>query len=105
MNVRFAFTGFRHPHIFDMYQRCRDRRDVEIVACCEEDAATREELAAREDLEITHTSCDAMLDAVECDVVAVGDSYGLRASRILAVLSVRTSCDQRQADLHLVVRT
>lgn len=86
MNVRFAFAGFRHPHIFDMYQRCRDRRDVEIVACCEEDAATREELAARDDLEITHTSCDAMLDAVECDVVAVGDSYGLRASRILAAL-------------------
>ncbi|MDA9858258.1 Gfo/Idh/MocA family oxidoreductase [Rubripirellula sp.] len=86
MNVRFAFAGFRHPHIFDMYQRCRDREDVEIVACCEEDAATREELGARDDLEITHTSCDAMLDQVECDVVAVGDSYGLRANRILAAL-------------------
>lgn len=83
---KFAFVGFRHPHIFDMYQRCRDRDDVEIVACCEEDVDTREDLAARDDLEITHTNCDAMLDEVECDVVAVGDSYGLRASRILGAL-------------------
>ncbi|MFT5471638.1 MAG: putative dehydrogenase, partial [Verrucomicrobiales bacterium] len=86
MSVRFAFVGFRHPHIFDMYQRCRDRDDVEIVACCEEDAATREELATRDDLEFTHTSCDAMLDEVECDVVAVGDSYGLRVGWILGAL-------------------
>lgn len=69
-----------------MYQRCRDRDDVEIVACCEEDAATRSDLAARDDLEITHEHFDALLEETDCDVVAVGDSYGRRAGRILAAL-------------------
>jgi predicted dehydrogenase len=86
MSTRFAFVGFRHPHIFDMYQRCRDRDDVEIVACCEEDAATRSELSARDGLEITHESFATMLAETDCDVVAVGDSYGRRADRILAAL-------------------
>ncbi len=86
MITKFAFVGFRHPHIFDMYQRCRERDDVEIVACCEEDASTRSEQASRDDLEITHESFAAMLEETECDVVAVGDSYGLRADRIIAAL-------------------
>jgi predicted dehydrogenase len=86
MSMKFAFAGFRHPHIFDMVQRCRDRDDVEIVACCEEHAETRVELAARDDLEITHESFAAMMEEVDCDVVAVGDAYGLRAGRILEAL-------------------
>jgi len=86
MSAKFAFAGFRHPHIFDMVQRCRDRDDVEIVACCEEHAGSRADLAARDDLEVTHESFDAMMAEVDCDVLAVGDAYGLRAGRILEAL-------------------
>ncbi len=86
MGTRFAFVGFRHPHIFDMYQRCRDNDQIEIVACCEEDAETRTALAERKDLEITHESFAEMLAGVECDVVAVGDCYGRRAALLVAAL-------------------
>ena len=56
MGHRIAFVGFRHPHVFDMYQRCRSHSEVEIVACCEEDEETREKLSTHDDLQITHNS-------------------------------------------------
>ena len=54
MSVRFAFAGFRHPHIFDMYGRCRERDDIQVVASCEEHAATRDELAADGQVDVSH---------------------------------------------------
>ena len=69
-----------------MYQRCRESDQIEIVACCEEDAETRASLVERDDLEITHDSYATMLAGVECDVVAVGDCYGRRAELLFAAL-------------------
>lgn len=86
MTTRFAFIGFRHPHIRDMYTRCANRPDVQIVAACEEDAATRDAMAGG-DVAITHTSHQQMLAEVDCDVVAIGDYYSKRGELILAALA------------------
>lgn len=86
MTTRFAFVGFRHPHIEDMYRRCRERSDVEIVACCEEDAATRQTLSQRGDVQITHDRFEHLLNDVPCDVVAVGDCFGRRGRLLLQAL-------------------
>ena len=86
MTVRFTFVGFRHPHIFDMYQRCQSHADVDVVAGCEEHAATRAQLVSSGDVEITHSDTARVLEEVACDVVAVGDAYGRRAEVILAAL-------------------
>lgn len=82
MTTRFAFVGFRHPHIRDMYNRCQQRDDVEIVACCEEDEATRASLAVSGDVNVTHDRFEAMLEQVDCDVVAVGDVYAKRGRQV-----------------------
>lgn len=87
MKTRFAFIGFRHPHIEDMYRRCREREDVEIVACCEEDAAARASLKEKGLVEITHERYQHVLEQVECDVVAVGDCFGRRGQLVLAALN------------------
>lgn len=79
MSTRFAFVGFRHPHIFDMFHRCRAHAEIEVVACCEEDASTAAQLAEAGEVQVTHTDYAAMLASVPCDVVAVGDCYGRRA--------------------------
>lgn len=86
MTTRFAFVGLRHPHIFDMYRRCCERDDIEIVASCEEDAATRDELAKNGTATFTHDNCEAVLNDVAADVIAVGDCYGRRAGIITAAL-------------------
>lgn len=84
--MKLAFMGFRHPHMYVMYQHAQAMPGIEVVATCEEDAATRQLLAVRGDIEITHETLDAMLAEVECDTVAVGDVYGRRGEIILRLL-------------------
>jgi predicted dehydrogenase len=84
--MKLAFIGFRHPHIYTLYNHAQARPDIEIVGACEEDAATRATLAEQPTVQLTHSTLTAMLDAVDCDAVAVGDYYGIRGERILQLL-------------------
>ena len=84
--IRIAFAGFRHGHIGDVYRRLQNRPDAEIVAACEEDAATRAALAAEGRFAITHESFEAMLSDVPCDAIAVGDYYGRRGRLLIRAL-------------------
>jgi hypothetical protein len=45
MKPRFAIIGFQHPHVWDLVARAKACPEIEGVACCEEDAATRAALA------------------------------------------------------------
>ena len=81
--LRAAFLGFRHAHVWDAFQRLKERPDVEIVACCEEDPATRESLKQDGKVTITHTDHAALLAEVACDFVVVGDYYGARGRLIV----------------------
>ena len=96
MKTRFAFVGFRHSHAFDLLSTVVDRPDCEIVAHCEEDAATRESLAKSGRVDITHENYEAMLDDVECDVVAVGDYYTKRGPLVVEALrrGLHVICDK-----------
>jgi predicted dehydrogenase len=76
--TRFAFMGLRHGHIMGMLKAATERDDVEVVAVCEEDAATRETLTADGTVKITHDSYAAAFDGAEFDVVAIGDYYSAR---------------------------
>jgi len=86
MKMRFAFAGFRHGHILDLLTGVEEHADAEVVACCEEDAAAREDLAAKGRVKITHTDFATMLREVECEVVAIGDYYAKRGAMVLAAL-------------------
>jgi predicted dehydrogenase len=86
MSIRFAFAGFRHPHIFDMFRRCQTRADIEVVAACEEDQSTASQLGDAGEVTVTHSDFATMLANVECDVVAVGDCYGRRADILIAAI-------------------
>ena len=81
-----AFAGFRHAHINGLYALARERDDIEIVAACEEDAAARE-AAKSSGFDVTHESIDAMLESVECDVVAIGDYYTKRGDIAIRALT------------------
>ncbi len=92
--MKLAFCGFRHPHIYTLYQDALAHPAVDIVAACEEDAVTRDALAAYPTIQLTHSSLDAMLATVDCDAVAVGEYYGKRGAVILQLLA---------ADKHVIV--
>ncbi|MDQ3625105.1 MAG: Gfo/Idh/MocA family oxidoreductase [Verrucomicrobiota bacterium] len=86
MKTRFAFAGFRHGHILDLFTAVSERADTKVVACCEEDAGKRAELAANSSVTITHPDFATMLRAVECDVIAIGDYYGRRGALAMEAL-------------------
>jgi predicted dehydrogenase len=86
MKTRFAFAGFRHGHILDLLTGVEERADTEVIACCEEDAGARAELAAKGRVKITHDDFEKMLCDVECDVVAIGDYYARRGALAIAAL-------------------
>jgi predicted dehydrogenase len=86
MKTKFAFVGFRHPHIEQMVRHCRERSDVEVVACCEEDEAARQAINEKGDLQISHTRFEHVLNDVDCDVIAIGDCFGRRGQ--LAIQSL-----------------
>jgi predicted dehydrogenase len=86
MPTKFAVIGVRHGHIYDVISRIKERSDTELVAICEEDEPTREQLIASGQFENVYGSYGQMLDEVECDAVAVGDYYSVRGARIIEAL-------------------
>ena len=87
MALRIAFMGFRHGHIFGALKDAQEHEGVDVVAACEEDEATRGQLADGT-ATITHDSFDRMLDDVECDAIAIGDYYGRRGAIAIRALEL-----------------
>jgi predicted dehydrogenase len=85
--IRFAFAGFRHAHIFDILSAVRANPELELVAACEEDPQTRDELDRSGKVTITHHTIEQMLTDTPCDVVAIGDTYGRRGAIAIAALA------------------
>ena len=86
MKLKLAFAGLRHGHAFSILSQAARHPEIEVVAVCEEDDATRVAIAQAGRTDITHTSIDEMLEDVACDIVAVGDYYGKRGSIAIRVL-------------------
>ncbi len=84
--IRVAFAGFRHPHIISLYRELADSSDWSIVASCEEDEFSAARLLEDHDIAVTHRNFQTMLDGVDFDVLAVGDYYAIRGSRVIAGL-------------------
>lgn len=86
MPLRIGFVGFRHPHIYSLHVKAAEMDDVQVVAACEEDDATRAEAVAR-GVKMTHPLADDLIGDDTCDVVAIGDYYSRRGSLALQALT------------------
>lgn len=86
MSIKFVVAGFRHGHIFSLLKRIEETANCKLVACCEAHEETRSELNAKGDFEVKYDDFDKMLSEVECDIVAIGDYYGVRGSLVLKAL-------------------
>ncbi len=90
MAIKTAFMGFRHPHIFAAYDYIEEnmaaKKGLEIVACCEEDEKTREELQGQGRIRLTHSSFRRMIEEVDFDLLVVGDYFGKRGGIISRAL-------------------
>lgn len=85
--IRVAFIGFRHGHINDLYTLAGGMEDVQVVAACEAHEPTRLALRNKGVVDVTHDDAERLFDEVDCDVIAVGDAFGMRGSRAIAALN------------------
>ena len=83
--IKFGFLGFRHFHILSLYELCMKHEETAVCASCEEEPEARKH-AERNGVKFTHDSCDSLLESADCDVVAIGDAFGLRGGRAIAAL-------------------
>ena len=83
---KIAFIGFRHSHILGLYEFVQKSPAFTVTGACEENAAAVEALRRAGKVNLTHRRYTAMLDAVDCDIVAVGDYYGRRGQVIIEAL-------------------
>jgi predicted dehydrogenase len=86
MPIKLAIVGFRHPHINDLVSRVQEHDDIELVAACEEDPATRLQLLQSGAFRDVYPSYADMFDEVEFDAVGIGDYYSVRGSRAIKAL-------------------
>ncbi len=93
MKLKIAFAGFRHGHIFSLYNMVMKRADFKIVGICEEDVE-KSLLFMRQEIKVTDTNFDEMLSRIDCDIVAIGDYYAKRGSLAIRAL---------QAGKHIIV--
>lgn len=80
--IRLAFAGFRHAHIFALYEHAKVHAGVTIVGTWEENPA--DSLLGGKDIGISHESFDQLLE--DCDAVAIGDCYGKRGALAIRAL-------------------
>lgn len=85
MPLRIGFMGFRHAHIFALYNLVRERNDVVLAGVCEEDAATRKRLG-EQGITVTYDNVDRFLAETDCEVIGCGDAYGRRGSILIRAL-------------------
>ena len=86
MPLKIAFAGFRHSHIFDLYNLAREAAELESVGACEGHEPTRANIRATGRAAITHNRVDKMLDDVDCDIVATGTYFARRGQVLVKAL-------------------
>jgi predicted dehydrogenase len=84
MNI--AFAGFRHGHIFDLWNKAHKHPDLVTVAgAWEDDDIAREEARSR-GVDFNFASYDDMLNDKNIDIIGIGDYFAKRGSLAIKAL-------------------
>ena len=84
---KIAFAGFRHGHIFALYNQCLAAPDiVEIAGAWEENGAARAAAEKDHGVVFDGRSFDDFLSDPTIDIIAIGDYYGRRGELCIRAL-------------------
>ncbi len=86
MGINIAFAGFRHSHIFGLYDSALHSKNVEITGCFEENPEEREKVEKAYDINFSYGSYDEILNDKSVDAIAIGDYYGKRGQMVINAL-------------------
>lgn len=83
--MKIAFAGFRHAHIFTLYEAIKKNSELEFVGAFEAHLPSKQD-AASKGVCFTYDSYNAILQDAEVDIVAIGDYYGARGKLVIQAL-------------------
>lgn len=84
MNI--AIAGFRHYHIFTLYNAIKVTPGVTLCGCFEENNTVREAVAKDYGVEFSYASYEDILSDASVDAVGIGDYFGKRGQMVIAAL-------------------
>jgi len=82
---KIAFAGFRHGHIFALYNQVKECDDIELIGCWEEDEAARKAAEENHGVGFNFNTYEEVL-ASDADIIAIGDYYGRRGELCIKAL-------------------
>ena len=93
--MKIGFAGFRHDHIFVLYEMAKNHELYEIVAACEEEKEAREK-AAQKGVAFSHVCYQEFLKDEQIETVAIGSCYGDRGQMAIQALKAgkHVICDK-----------
>ena len=93
--MKIAFAGFRHGHIYVLYEMAKAHADYEIVDAYEENEDARK-AAAQNGVALSYASYEEMLSETTAETVAIGSCYGDRGPMAIAALKAgkHVICDK-----------
>ena len=84
MNI--AFAGFRHSHIFPLYESAKTSDKFNLAGCFEADDATKKDIEKNNGIVCNFSSYEEILEDKNIQAVAIGDYYGKRGKMIIEAL-------------------
>ena len=84
MNI--AFAGFRHGHIYGLYDKVLSSQRANLIGCFEENEKAREVAKTQRDIDFNYSCYQDILNDEKVDAIAIGDYYGKRGGMIIDAL-------------------
>lgn len=84
--MNLAFAGFRHGHIFGLYNKAVADESVQIVGCFEEDVTERQKVEQQKGIHFNYQTYEELLSDERVEAVAIGDYYGKRGQMVIQAL-------------------
>ena len=84
MNI--AFAGFRHGHIYGLYDKVLSSERVNLAGCFEETENAKNEAKSLRDIDFNYNTYEDILGDENIDIIAIGDYYGKRGRMVIDAL-------------------
>ena len=94
MNI--AFAGFRHGHIFGLYNSVIANEKTNLIGCFEENTDAKKVAESNYNIDFNFNSYEEILENKDVDIIAIGDYYGKRGKMVTEALKAgkHVICDK-----------
>lgn len=84
--LKLGIAGFRHGHIYSLYDLAKESQRVDVVAAWEEDVASINDAQGNHGVIFTHKTYAEMLQDPQIDIIGIGNYYGARGKMAIDAL-------------------